>query len=313
MTASAAVYRPPFISQRRKDQPPFEDCVLESSLMLLGAWTLGEGLVRPDGDQRDLYQLSETLRKRIQKPAGGLTLADADEALHTIDPDLPPLPRYPGQTPAPAATATLRLTFEEFRQLIIDGHAAIILGYQTDTSTVGHAIHVSRGNPDGPIVMDPWERKPLGWQGERWTWKRLREFTERKVRGDRFGSPSAIACAVVPIGAETQAERAKRDVAKDIARLTRQRDDAREQTKLASDERDAARTEARLAQETATELRTALTDAAKRIAELEARPPADCTAIALERDGALERAALEADRAIAAETRVREAVAVLTR
>lgn len=276
MTATPGMYRAPFISQRRKDQPPFEDCALESGLMLLGSWTLGEGLVKADGDQRDLYELSETLRRRIKKPAGGLTLADVDDALHTIDPALPPLPRYPGQTPTPSAGSTLRLTFEEFKALTIEGHAAIILGYQTDASTVGHAIHVSRGNAEGPIVMDPWERKPLAWQGERWTWKRLREFTERKVRGDRFGSPAAIACAVVRIGEETQAQRATREAARDLSRMKAQRDDAREQTKLASDERDAARTEARLAKETADELRTALTEAAKRIKELEARPTTDC-------------------------------------
>lgn len=279
MTASPAAYRAPFISQRRKDDPPYEDCALESGLMLLGSWTLGEGLVKADGDQRDLYELSETLRKRIRKPAGGLTLADVDDALHTIDPALPPLPRYPGQTPVPSAAATLRLTFDELKALIIDGHAAIVLGYQTDASTVGHAIHVPRGNPDGPIVMDPWERKPLSWQGERWTWRRLREFTERKVRGDRFGSPTAIACAVIGIGEETEAERAKRAARVDAIKAAENLRAQREQTTLATNERDAARTEARLAAETADELRTALTAAALRIKELETRPPADCAAV----------------------------------
>lgn len=282
MTASASLYRPPFISQRRKDQPPFEDCVLESSLMLLGAWTLGEGLVRPDGDQRDLYGLSETLRKRIDKPAGGLTLADADEALHTIDPELPPLPRYPGQSPTPAATATLRLTFDEFKALIIDGHAGIILGYQTDASTVGHAIAVPRGNALGPLVMDPWERKPLTWEGERWTWKRLREFTERKVRGDRFGTPTAIACAVVRIGDETRAARATRAAEMELDRAATRLREQRAQTKLATEERDTARAEASLAQTTAEELRTALTATERQLRECREAKPPDCTAAVAE-------------------------------
>lgn len=289
MTATATAYRPPFISQRRKDQPPYEDCVLESSLMLLGAWTLGEGLVRPDGDQRDLYELSETLRKRIQKPAGGLTLADADDALHTIDPALPPLPRYPGQNPAPAAAATLRLTFDGFKALIIDGHAGIILGYQTDASTVGHAIAIPRGNADGPIVMDPWERKPLTWQGERWTWKRLREFTERKVRGDRFGTATAIACAMVRIGDETQEARTARVGRRDLVKATEKLKAQREQTTLATNERDTARAEARLAQQTAEELRAALTATEAQLRACRETKPTDCTAaINADRNGLLD-------------------------
>lgn len=288
MTADASAYRSPFISQRRKDVPPFEDCVLESSLMLLGAWTLGEGLVRPDGDQRDLYGLSEILRKRIDKPAGGLTLADADEALHSIDPDLPPLPRYPGQSPTPAATATLRLTFEEFRARIIDGHAGIILGYQTDASTVGHAIHVARGNADGPIVMDPWERKPLGWEGERWTWKRLREFTERKVKGDRFGSPSAIACALVPIGAETREARAQRAALIAAARASQKLKDQKDQTTLALNERDAARTEARLAQTAADELRVELGTVREQLTACQNAAPDCIPAVNADRNGMLD-------------------------
>lgn len=300
MTASPAMYRSPFISQRRKDQPPFEDCVLESSLMLLGSWTLGEGLVTADGDQRDLYGLSETLRRRIDKPAGGLTLADADEALHTIDPALPPLPRYAGQNPAPAASATLRLTFEEFRDLVIDGHAAIILGYQPG-STVGHAIHVSRGNPDGPIVMDPWERRPLAWEGERWTWKRLREFTERRVRGDRFGTPAAIACAVVRIGSETEAERAKRDADKDLARMTRQRDDARRTLTATSVDLFFARAQVSALDAALTGSQTRESELEARIAELEALPTPDCTvAVNAERARVLDAISEAHDEAVAA-------------
>jgi uncharacterized coiled-coil protein SlyX len=240
VTATVGQYRPPFISQKRKAEPPYDDCALESGLMLLGSWTLGEGLRRPDGELRPLHDMSETLRKRIGEKSGGLTLADVDDALHTIDPDLPPLPRYPGQNPAPVPRATLRLEWAEYRRLLTDNHASILLGYQPGAS-IGHAIFVHRGDDKGAMVLDPWGRNGLSWEGERWTWTRLREYTERKVNGNRYGSPEAIACAAVPIGDESEAARVKRANVKAVETLTGKLTAQKAQTALATEERDDAR------------------------------------------------------------------------
>lgn len=282
MTATPARYRSPFISQKRKDKPPYDDCSLESGLMLLGAWTLGDGLRMPSGELRDLHGLSVTLRRRIGEPSGGLTLAQVDEALHTIDPELPPLPRYPGQNPAPVAGATLRLDWRAFRRLLEDGHAAILLGYQPGAS-IGHAIHVCRGTDKGALVMDPWLVKPLAWDGDVWDWQRLRAFTERRVGGHRFGSDDAVACAVVPIGAESEAARAERRMLRRVDRA-----EAREASAVTA--KGAA--ESALAEE-----RAAHTLTRQQLAACEERAPEDCGTLRAERDGALERARQEQERA----------------
>jgi hypothetical protein len=318
VTATIARYRPPFISQKRRDTPPFDDCAIESGLMLLGSWTLGEGLLEDDGDTKPLHSLSDSLRQKIGDTSGGLTLADVDDALHVMDPALPPLPRYPGQNPPPVPSATLRLTWAQFRARIIDGHAAIILGYQPG-ATIGHAIFVARGNEAGPIVMDPWENRPIAWEGERWTWDRLRQFTERRVNGDRFGSADAIACAVVEIGSESTAARVARETNANAAVAIAEADrrTARAEKLLKDCNTAKGAVEGQLRDEKAGHLltRRALELAEASVLSCQAAHEATtvrAVALTAERDGALQRATIQQERAEAAARDLETATRTIT-
>ena len=135
MTANATRYRPPYVSQILRDPDRiYTDCAAESGIMLAACWTLGEWTRRPDGSMRSLLELSEVLRKRIGDRVGGLTLHDVNDLLHELDPDLPDLPRYPGQdakTGQSTKGANLRLTWPQ-----------VIERLRNDAITVGIILHV---------------------------------------------------------------------------------------------------------------------------------------------------------------------------
>lgn len=260
MTATPARYLTPYVSQMLKEPDrTYDDCAAATGLMLGGDWTLGEILERPDGKERDVLTLRNIVRKRIGDTDGGLTLHDVNDILHELDPDLPDLWRYPGQkakSGQSTAGATLRITWEQFRQYLQSGWSAALCG-RTATG-VGHVVHVTDGAKDGAVRRDPLTRNKPGWRGEKVPWSELRAFTERKDRnGDRYGSDDAIACALVKVGAETMAERARRAGEEARAKAVRQRD--------------AAVAEARLATTTVAELRTALTAANETVRTLQAR------------------------------------------
>ena len=335
MTATADKYRAPYVSEiLRETDGTINDCAVSTGLMLAGDWTLGEALTRPDGKQRDVLFLREWTRKQLGPGAqdGGLTLHDMNDMLQALDPDLPPLPRYNGQALRPgqsSAGATLRLTFDQLKAMLQNGYSAALCGnpagvkdekspFRTkqNSDNYPHVVRITDGNATGCRLFDPLTKKGTNWPGERVSWDDVRQFTEAKKPGtnDRqFGSPSAVACAVVKVGDETEAARVSRkaDIAavKARAALANQR----EQTKLATDERDQARRELASALVQLGALskdNTLLTterdkarqeadDLEARIAELEAIPPtpADCSA--------------ELDRALAAEDIIARAKAVL--
>ena len=197
MTANATRYRPPYVSQILRDPDRiYTDCAAESGIMLAACWTLGEWTRRPDGSMRSLLELSEVLRKRIGDRVGGLTLHDVNDLLHELDPDLPDLPRYPGQdakTGQSTKGANLRLTWPQVIERLRNGAAVILLGYLP--SGVGHAILVYRGKDRTATKLDPFTRHGLDWDGEEVPYAELREFTERRIKGERYGSETAVACA----------------------------------------------------------------------------------------------------------------------
>lgn len=286
MTANPAKYRAPHVSQVLKEPDHvYDDCAASVALMIAADWTLGEWLIQPDGDQWDVLALRNLVRKRIGDKDGGLTLHDVDDILHELDPGLPPLPRYAGQDLKPGqtlpASATLRLDRGELKALLMGGYSAAICGYLPG-SRVGHVIKAAYGNAEGPIVNDPMVARKPGWNGDRWTWERLWAFTERKVDGDRFGTPDAIACAVVQVGAETREARAQRGSLVAAAKANERLQAQKRQTALATEERDTARTEARLAQQAADELRAALTATDAALTECRNAQPPDCTAAVTE-------------------------------
>lgn len=278
MTATPKAYRTPYVSQMiAEPDRSWDDCCASVTIMLGNDWTLGEWSIRDDGRPWDLHVLRNVIRKRIGDTDGGLTLHDANDMLHELDPELPPLPRYGGQKHKPGQStdgATLRLDRAELMALLRSGHSAAICGL---SGTVGHVIHVTDGTDKGVLRKDPLTRRKEGWPGDRITWDELWRFTEAKVGGKRaFGSPDAIACAVVRVGAETQAARAERQRLSAVARLNDKVAAQRAQTELATEERNAARVEARLATEAAAGLRAQLTAAQARVKELEGIPTPDC-------------------------------------
>lgn len=294
MTATASKYRSPYVSEILEEPDrTLDDCAASVAIMSAADWTLGEAITRPDGSPMDVLFLRNALRKRIGRVDGGLTLHDVNDLIRELDPELPPLPRYNGQKLRPGQSsegATLRLTFEEWKAKVMAGHVSALCGNPAGVKNPSsplrtkqgdddypHVIHVSDGDTGGAVVKDPLTRRKPGWAGERVTWKDLREFTEASKGGDRlFGSPSAIACAVVPVGGETEAARVARKSLATIVRLNGKVSDQRDQTRLATEERDAARVEARLATEAASGLRSQLTAAQARIKELESLPSPDC-------------------------------------
>lgn len=286
MTATPKAYRTPYVSQMLAEPDrSYDDCAASTGIMLFNDWTLGEWSTRDDGRQRDLLALRNTVRKRIRDTDGGLTLHDVNDIGHELDPDLPDLPRYSGQAAKPGqstAGANLRLDRGELKALLMDGHSAAICGM---SGTVGHVVHVTDGNAKGVLRKDPLTRKGENWPGERITWDELWAFTEARRDGVRqFGSPDAIACAVVKVGDQTQANRQRREADRVIERKVRDLKDQKDQTRLAADERDQARRELTIAAST-------IKAQGERILELEQATPPDCTFVTAERDEALRRIA----------------------
>jgi hypothetical protein len=285
MTATAAAYRAPYVSEiLLETDGSLNDCAVSTGIMLLGDWTLGEALTRPDGKPKDVLFLREWSRAQLGPGAqdGGLTLHDMDALMRTIDPDIPQVPRYGGQAlkggQVLPSGAMLRLTWPELVALLRDGHSAALCGNPIGVKDPGsplrsvqgsddypHVVHVTDGNANGAIVKDPLTRKKPGYPGVRVSWDELRQFTEAKKGGDRqFGSPTSVACAVIRVGDETQANRQRRVADRVIERKVRDLTAQKAQTALATDERDQARRE--------------LTTAQARILELEQATPPDCTA-----------------------------------
>jgi hypothetical protein len=300
MTATPAKYRTPYVSQMLAEPDrTYDDCAASTGIMLFNDWTLGEWSTRPDGKQRDLLLLRNTVRKRIGDTDGGLTLHDVNDIGHELDPDLPDLPRYNGQAAKPGQStkgATLRLDRAELKALLMNGHSAAICGL---SGTVGHVVHVTDGTAAGVLRKDPLTRKGENWAGDRITWSQLWAFTEADRNGKRqYGSPDAIACAVVKVGEQTEAARIERKAGTALERIARQRDAQKAQTALATDERDQARRELAASQKAYTSAMDALGKANADIDACKAQT-GDCHETM--------------DRAIAAEKRVADAIAVLTR
>ena len=257
MTATAKRYASPYVSQILAESGSWSDCGASTGIMLFADWTLGEWLVQPEGDRWPVLRLREVVRKRIGDTAGGLTLHDLSDIGHELDPDLPDLPRYSGQTAKPGqstAGATLRLDRGELRALLMDGHSAGICGLTANG--VGHIIHITDGTDKGVLVKDPLTRHRVGWKGERWSWEKVWAFTEAKKDGSRaFGSDAAIAVAVVRVGEQTAAARAGRKADKVERALIERVAALRDRVTLTEGERDAARAATRLAEATAAEMR----------------------------------------------------------
>lgn len=296
MPATASKYRSPFVSEvLRETDGSIDDCATSSGLMLACDWTLGEFLIRPDGSTWNVLQLREVLRKKLgpDDKVGGLTLHDVSDALRAIDPELPPLPRYSGQALEPGQSpdgATLRLAFEEWQAKIREGHVGLLCGIPAGVADpksplraltrfdgFSHVIWVGDGDKDDALAKDPMHARRPGYKGERVSWRDLRQYTEAKKGGSRaFGSSSAIACALVPVGGETEAARVARKSLATIARLNDKVAGQRAQTQLATEERDAARAEAKLAHQAADGLLKQRDAALARVKELEALPAPDC-------------------------------------
>lgn len=281
MGATPDRYLTPYVSQMLSEPDrTYDDCAAATGLMLGGDWTLGEILLRPDGKQRDLPTLRNVVRKRIGDTDGGLTLHDVNDILHELDPDIADLWRYPGQKAKPGQStdgATLRITWDQFKDHLQKGWSAALCG--RTASGVGHVVHVTDGDKDGATLRDPLTRNGVNWRGVRTTWAKLREFTERGP--DRYGSPTMIACALVKVGDETEADRVRRKALVTAAKLNDRLAAQKAQTTLATEERDQARREVKTAldayQATKAELATALAD----LAACESATPPDCsTAVA---------------------------------
>lgn len=257
MTATAERYKGVYVSEVLKEVGSYSDCGASVAIMLAADWTLGEWLVRPDGQQRDVIELREVVRRRIGDTMGGLTLHDMNDIIRELDPDIAPLPRYDGQAAKPGQStqgANLHLTWDEFRAAVSDGHSAALCGNPIGVKDEGsplrtkqgsddypHVVHLTDGNVNGARVKDPLTRHMPGWLGEMVRWDDLRQFTEAKHAGARqFGSPTAIACAVVRIGSETEASRTGRLAAKNLGRCRDSLDAQKAQTELYRDERDQA-------------------------------------------------------------------------
>jgi hypothetical protein len=291
LTATADKYVVPFTSEiRREADGGYNECTDASTVMAHAAWTLGESLELPDGSRRNPNDYRNALRGKAGfSEAGGLTLHDANDMLRAIDPELPPLPRYAGQELRKGQSsegATLRLTFDELKAQIIDGKVAMVCGNpigvkdgqsafrrKTRNDRFPHVAVVYRGTQGGATLLDPMADEGPGFKGEHIDWDELRQYTEAKdPKGDRyFGSATAVACAVVPMGGQTQAARVAARSLGTIARLNDKVAAQKEQTTLTAGERDQAIRERDQA-------RRDLAAAQKRIDELEAVGQPDCIA-----------------------------------
>lgn len=284
MAATADRFQTPYVSQMLQEPDrTYDDCAAATGLMLGGDWTLGEILERPDGRERDLLTLRNVVRKRIGDTDGGLTLHDVNDILHELDPDIADLPRYPGQKAKPGqitAGATLRVTWDQFRQYLQSGYSAALCG--RTTTGVGHVVHVTDGDAKGATLRDPLTRNGVNWKGRRASWSELREFTERKDKnGDRYGSPTMIACALVKVGDETEAERVERRAKRAAAVAKEKADRVVASLTTAKGAAEAALAEekaARLLAETALEIEVKRNQTlADQLAACEALPTPDCT------------------------------------
>jgi hypothetical protein len=312
MTATPAKYRPRFYSEVIREVGSPDDCVICASLTLYDAATLGEGVTRNDGRSMDTIALRELRDNAGLKPDGSLRLNDAAQYLDFVSTRAgltPPfkLDYYPGHP-----GGTLRVTWDEFRTKVRNGYVAILLGNPIGVSDptsplrtmqnnddYGHAIAVMDGNANGALVFDALNRKPPTFGGVRVGWDDLRQFTEAKKNGERlYGTPVTVACAMEKVGEQTEAARIERKAAASLERIARQRDAQKAQTALATDERDQARRELAASQKAYQSAMDALAAANTALDECRARPT-DC--------------AEETDRAIAAERKVADAIAVLTR
>jgi hypothetical protein len=236
MAATVNLYRAPYTSEiLAEPDRVYDDCAASVGIMLFADWTLGEWLIQRDGDQWNVLALRNVVRRKIKDPDGGLTLHDVNDIGHELDPDLPDLPRYGGQAAKPnqsTAGATLRLNRNELKELLQNGHSAAVCGLAPNG--VGHVIHVTDGKVQGVLAKDPLTRHTPGWKGERMSWDDLWRFTEAKGKdGTRsYGSPDAIACAVVKVGDETQEARTNRRLKAKVSELIHTKGDLA-QTRLA--------------------------------------------------------------------------------
>lgn len=294
MTATPSKYDAPYVSEIIAEADrTYDDCAAATGIMLAASWTLGEAITKPDGSQMDVNYLRNALRARIGKKDGGLTLHDMSDLMQALDPELPPLPRYNGQRATAGqstAGATLTLTFEAWKAQVMSGYASALCGNPSGVKNpdsplrsvqgnddYAHVIHVSKGDTGGALVKDPLTRHKPAWPGVRVSWDDLRQYTEAKKNGDRqFGSPGAIACAMVATGGETEAARTGRKSLATIARLNGKLTDQKAQTALAIDERDQAKRDLSVAVQK-------IKDQNARIAELEGQPSGCTDAVNKER------------------------------
>ena len=222
MTASLTAYMPRFYSEVIKEAGSPDDCTICSGLALFDAATLGEGVTRNNG------RLFGTIRLRELRDEAGLA-PNGDVRLDELDRYLGFLSRRAGLVPKfkldfyPGNGGTLRLTFQQFKAKVRQGHIAILLGRpdgvkdpQSPLRTIqasdnfDHAIAVMRGDANGATIYDPLNRKDEDFEGVRCSWTDMRQFTEATKPGTndrKFGTPDAIGCAVAKIGSATLAAR----------------------------------------------------------------------------------------------------------
>lgn len=151
----------------------------------------------------------------------------------------------------------------------------------------GHAVTI--GEPEGShvTVADPLRRELVRWRIDLVV-RAMESFGKRPWLNGRGE-------AAIPLPSPTLLEQATERLAKAKATLATTRHD------LA------------LVKAAADEMGSSLVTARAEIQRLQNAGTADCAAVIRERDGALERANAEADRALAAEQKVADALAVLTR
>lgn len=333
MTATARAYVPRYYSEVARKAGSPNDCAICAGLETYDAATLGEGVTRDDGGLMDTVRLRELRDEAGLPDEGGLRLDQVAKYLRFvsaragIDPPFE-LEYYPGHG------GPLRLTWDQFKDRIRNGHIGILLGnpsaVKNATSPLrdvqasddyDHAIAVMDGRTADARVFNALRRKQDGYNGERISWVDLKQFTESEKRDPKtgkmdrqFGSPDAIGCAVALIGDETEAARLGRATAKVIGTLRDAVKDARAEVTAASSiiqrtaaERDQAKRDAAANLEavraTSLERDKALDDwqkAAARVAELEALPAADCAdAVTTERNRVLDAIAAGVDQVTA--------------
>ena len=249
-------YRPPFVTET--DEARWDDCMVCSILMATAAWTLGETVMGNDWrplNARELKRLREKLRNHLpaDKQAGALTFADARDFVEEEWWYLPPVEFW---------DVTER-TWPQVVAMLGDGWVGVAAGNPQDVTDpasklrrwttndrFAHVIYLDRTGTGGTetYVMDPLGKG--AYDGEWVPTAEVHQFVGKaaagvvKVAMFLRGEQSSLA-----IAQRTAADKL-RDVRADLASCRR---DARD-------------------------LAAALRAAQKRIKELEALPPADCTA-----------------------------------